>query len=542
MTGLTPLVSIGTGLGRLIPAHPGRINTAVTGSKHGHDRNRWLPAALVGALVVGGVAGGAIIAATQSSAAPATGAAASSSPLSVCDVTSVANKVIPSVVTISARGSGGSGTGSGEVIRSDGYILTNNHVIAVAASGGSVEVQFSDGQSAPATITGRDPQTDLAVIKVDVSRTLPVIAMGSSSSVQVGEASVVIGAPLGLSGTVTSGIISALDRTIQVPADNDTAALLVSAIQTDAAINPGNSGGAMVNCSGQLIGVPTAGATVPSSSGESSGGSIGLGFAIPVNLAKTIADEIIATGWVTHAYFGLGTVPIPAAAAAQGGVPEGLYVQTVVPGGPSAQAGLRPGDVITQINGEPATSAVQLQELTLTKKPGDTIPLQVWRSGQTRPLPSPWAPSPSRGGGRSSPVRGGPRRGNVGTALFGQPGGEAEQGGVRRDPARDQPLALTEGDRTGDEAGRHEREGRLGEGRVREGVQPHEHQVVGLGQDVLRDLLRALRGHQQVQAELTALGGDPDGVLGRHRDQWIAGSAGQTLWASSITIRTGLRS
>ena len=356
----------------------------VTGSKHGQNRNRWLlPAALVGALVVGGVAGGGIVAATKSSAAPAAGAAASSSQLSVCDVTSVANKVIPSVVTISARGSGGSGTGSGEVIRSDGYILTNNHVIAVAAGGGSVEVQFSDGQSAPATITGRDPQTDLAVLKADVSRTLPVIAMGSSSSVQVGEANVVIGAPLGLSGTVTSGIISALDRTIQVPAENNTAALLVSAIQTDAAINPGNSGGAMVNCSGQLIGVPTAGATVPSSSGESSGGSIGLGFAIPVNLATTIADEMIATGSVTHAYFGVGTVPIPAAAAAQGGVPDGLYVQTVVPGGPAAQAGLRPGDVITQINGEPATSAVQLQELTLTKKPGDTVPLQVWRSGQT---------------------------------------------------------------------------------------------------------------------------------------------------------------
>ena len=241
---------------------------------------------------VGAVAGGGIVAATKSSAAPTAGSTASSSQLSVCDVTSVANKVIPSVVTISARGNGGSGTGSGEVIRSDGYILTNNHVIAVAANGGSVEVQFSDGQSAPATITGRYSQTDLAVLKADVSRTLPVIAMGSSSSVQVGEANVVIGAPLGLSGTVTSGIISALDRTVQVPAENNTAALLVSAIQSDAAINPGNSGGAMVNCSGQLIGVPTAGVTVPSSSGESSGGSIGLGFAIPVDLATTIADEI----------------------------------------------------------------------------------------------------------------------------------------------------------------------------------------------------------------------------------------------------------
>jgi putative serine protease PepD len=351
--------------------------------KHGRDTCRWLPwVALVVALVVGGVIGGVIVAATKSSASPAASTTGSGQ-VSACNVTSVADKVMPSMVTISASGKGGSGTGSGEIIQSDGYILTNNHVIAIAAQGGSVEVLFSDGQTAPATITGRDPQTDLAVLKVDTSRKLQPIAMGSSSSVVVGEAAVVIGAPLGLSGTVTSGIVSALDRTIEVPAENDTSALLVSAIQTDASINPGNSGGAMVNCSGQLIGIPSAGATVPSSSGESSGGSIGLGFAIPVDLAKTISDEIIATGTVTHAYFGLGTVPIPPAAAAQGGVPEGLYVQNVVPAGPSAQAGLRQGDVITKINGEPATSSVQLQELTLTKKPGDTVQLEYWRNGQT---------------------------------------------------------------------------------------------------------------------------------------------------------------
>ena len=157
----------------------------------------------------------------------------------------------------------------------------------------------------------------------------------------------------------------------------------MSAIQTDAAINPGNSGGAMVNCSGQLIGVPTAGATVPNSPGESSAAASGSGFAIPVNLAKTIADEIISTGSVTHAYFGLRTVPIPPAAAAQAGVPEGLYVQTVTPGGPAATAGLRMGDVITKINGQPATSTVQLQELTLTKKPGDTVQLEYSRGGQS---------------------------------------------------------------------------------------------------------------------------------------------------------------
>jgi putative serine protease PepD len=194
---------------------------------------------------------------------------------------------------------------------------------------------------------------------------------------------VVLGAPLGLSGTVTSGIVSALDRTIQVPAENDKTALLVSAIQTDASINPGNSGGAMVNCADQLVGVPTAGATVPTESGESSGGSIGLGFAIPVDLAKTISDEIIATGRVTHAYFGLQTVPVPPAAAAQAGVPEGLFVRAVVTGGPAAQAGLRAEDIITKINGQAATSNVQLQELTLTKKPGDQVPVEYWRNGHT---------------------------------------------------------------------------------------------------------------------------------------------------------------
>jgi putative serine protease PepD len=354
----------------------------VNGSKHGQNSRRWLPwAALGAALVVGGVIGGVIVGVTKSSAS--TAAAPSPATVSACAVTSVANQVLPSVVTISARGQGEGGTGSGEVIKSDGYILTNNHVIAVAANGGSVDVQFADGRTAPATITGRDPLTDLAVIKVDTSAKLKVIAMGESSSVKIGQPTVVIGSPLGLSGTVTSGIVSALDRTIQVPGENDSTALLVSAIQTDAPINPGNSGGAMVNCSDQLIGVPSAGATVPTSSGESSGGSIGLGFAIPVDLAKTISNEIISTGSVTHAFFGLETLPIPPVAAEQAGLPEGLYVRAVTPGGPAAQAGLRAEDVITSINGAPATSNIQLQELALTKKPGDTVTLEYQRNGHT---------------------------------------------------------------------------------------------------------------------------------------------------------------
>jgi putative serine protease PepD len=344
--------------------------------KHGAHQRRWVPMAILGAILVGAGLIVGIIAGTTS-----TSSAANSGP-STCAVTQVADQVIPSVVTIAVQGPGGGGTGSGEVINSDGYILTNNHVIAAAANAGSIEVQFSDGTTAPATLTGRDPQTDLAVIKVNNVQNLSVIQMGSSSDLQVGQPVVVIGAPLGLSGTVTSGIVSALDRTIQVPGEGNSSALLVSAIQTDAAINPGNSGGSMVDCAGDLVGIPSAGATVPSSSGESSGGSIGLGFAIPVDLAKTISNEIIATGTVTHAYFGLSALPIPPAAASAAGVPEGLFVKAVVPGGPAAQAGLRPDDVITTINGEAATTTTQLQEVTLTQKPGSTVQLGYYRDGK----------------------------------------------------------------------------------------------------------------------------------------------------------------
>jgi len=365
-------------------------NQAPAPGKHeapGGSRHWWLWASGVVALVVVGVGGGLIGAAiaspNSSSNASSTGNAAATT-TSACQVTSVANDVLPSVVTISARGSGGGGTGSGEVIRSDGYILTNNHVISIAANGGSVEVLYSDGTSAPATIVGRDVMTDLAVLKVTPpSHGLKVIALGSSSSVEVGQPVVALGAPLGLSGTVTSGIVSALDRTVEVPAEDNKNALLVSAVQTDAAINPGNSGGALVNCAGQLIGVPSAGATVPTEGGGSSAGNIGIGFAIPVDIAKAISDEIIATGTVTHAFFGLQTVPIPESAAAEAGVSGGLYVAGVVPGGPAASAGLREGDVITEIDGAPATSNVQLQELTLTKKPGEQVSLTYVRDGNT---------------------------------------------------------------------------------------------------------------------------------------------------------------
>jgi putative serine protease PepD len=343
-----------------------------TNSSSTHRRRWWLWAGLgVLVVLVGGVAGGLIVAATQSSDE------------NTCSATSVADKTLPTVVTIMVRRGASGSTGSGEIIRSDGYILTNNHVISLAAKGGSIEVLFSDGTTSSATLTGRDPQTDLAVIKVNASESLPVIPFGSSSEVQVGEPVVALGAPLGLSSTVTTGIVSALDRTVEVPSDNGTTALLVSAIQTDAAINPGNSGGALTDCSGNLIGVNSAGASVPNESGQSSAGSVGLGFAIPISTAETVSNELIATGTVTHSDFGIQVAQIPPAAAQQAGTSEGLYVVAVVPGGPSSDAGLRRGDIITEINGEPATDPNQLTAVTLTEKPGDTVTITYERNGSS---------------------------------------------------------------------------------------------------------------------------------------------------------------
>jgi putative serine protease PepD len=298
-----------------------------------------------------------------------------------CDVTAVADQQLPSVVTIMAGSGGAGGVGSGEVIRSDGYILTNNHVIIPAVSGGTLHALFDDGKSAAATIVGRDPLTDLAVIRVTGISGLRTIPIGDSSKLRIGQPVIALGAPLGLSSTVTSGIVSALDRTVQVPGEGDQTALLIDAIQTDAAINPGNSGGALVDCAGKLVGVPTAGASVPSPSGEAGGGSIGLGFAIPVNLATKVADEIISTGKATHAFIGLQAEPLSANATREGGQAEGLLVIAVAPGGPAATAGLTAGDIITRIDGRPAVNNDQLMALTLSRRAGDRVELGYKRNG-----------------------------------------------------------------------------------------------------------------------------------------------------------------
>jgi putative serine protease PepD len=282
------------------------------------------------------------------------------------------------VVTIGVRGSGESGTGSGVIIRPDGFILTNNHVVEAAASGGRVQVDLYKGQSnVDARIIGRDPKTDLAVIRID-QKDLPAATLGQSSSLAVGAPVVALGAPLGLSSTVTSGIISALDRNVDVPSSSGDSGVLIGAIQTDAAINPGNSGGPLVDSLGQVIGINSAIATAPGTAGE--GGSIGVGFAIPIDYARSVADEIIRTGKATHPYLGITATSIEPASGAQ----PGARIRTIVPDGPAARASLQVGDLIIKVDDRPVEGVDDLIALTRLHKVGDVVTVTYVRGGDEK--------------------------------------------------------------------------------------------------------------------------------------------------------------
>jgi putative serine protease PepD len=332
--------------------------------------------ALGGAVLValiGGVVGGVVVKETWTSGS---GSTTASGQAAACPAATVADDALPSVVTVQARSGQQGGSGSGVVIRSGGYVLTNDHVIAVASDGGTISIVRSDGETTGATLVGRDPVTDLAVIKAEQTESLPPISLGESGSLEVGQPVVALGSPLGLNSSVTAGIVSALNRYVRVPSETGQTAHLVNAIQTDAAINPGNSGGALVDCSANLVGINTAGAAVP----NSPGGSIGLGFAIPIDLAKGIADELIANGKVSHLSIGVQLQQISPELAQQAGVSQGLYVTAVTSGGPADEAGLRPGDIILEVDGDPATIDA-LTVKTLTLKAGDTIQLSYERAG-----------------------------------------------------------------------------------------------------------------------------------------------------------------
>ncbi|WP_347353119.1 trypsin-like peptidase domain-containing protein [Intrasporangium sp.] len=351
------------------------MTTGPEGAAHQGGRarppfSRW---GAVAALVAAGFVGGAVGALSVSGL--------SSADDRVCRGTAVAERTLPSVVTVLTSGRTGAGNGTGQLVRAGGYILTNDHVISSVARSGALAVQYSDGTHSEATIVGRDPSTDLAVLKAgDESKGRPLIRIGSSSSLRIGQPVVALGAPLGLSSTVTTGIVSALGRLLSVPSETGPAAHLVDAIQTDAAINPGNSGGPLVDCSGALVGINTAIAVVPTPEGGGGGGSVGVGFAIPVDLAQPIAEQLITSGRARHPYLGLSAQPLPVESGSD--VPPGLFVTAVDPGGPADQAGVRAGDVIVAVGGQPAQSVEQLVVKTLTLRPGDPVAVTLWREGK----------------------------------------------------------------------------------------------------------------------------------------------------------------
>lgn len=320
------------------------------------------------ALVGGGLGG---LAAIKLSPAPGS-----------CDTTRVATAALPSVVTVFVTGADASGSGSGAIIRADGVVLTNDHVIAAAATSGTIEVLLNNGEKLAADLVGTDPLTDLAVLKLDRNK-LPTLLLAPREPLTVGQPVVALGAPLGLSGTVTSGIVSALGRNVPVPKANGGTTVLAGAIQTDASINPGNSGGPLVTCEGRLVGVNTAISTVPNASGVGGGGSVGIGFAVPASTAQRIVDELLANGRATHPWIGATTAEVTPDIADRFGTSAGLFVQEVASGGPADIAGLEPGDVITRIGGESAHT-VSLAWLLVSAKVGDEVAVEYVREGASR--------------------------------------------------------------------------------------------------------------------------------------------------------------
>jgi putative serine protease PepD len=294
---------------------------------------------------------------------------------STTDVAAIAEAVLPSVVSILIEAGNNSGSGSGFIVQSDGYILTNNHVAAPAANGGELTVVFEDGEKAVAKIVGRNTSYDLAVLKVDRTG-LPAAVLGDSSAVRVGEVAIAIGAPLGLNGTVTSGIISSLDRPVTAGGSGELA--FINAIQTDAAINPGNSGGPLLDARGRVIGINSAIATLAGIVGGETG-SIGLGFAIPINTAKRISEELIATGE--------SQTPIIGVVLNTAYTGEGAEISEITPGGPAQKAGLRVGDVITGFNGRQVADSTELVVAIRSYAPGERIEIMVNRNGAASMLP-----------------------------------------------------------------------------------------------------------------------------------------------------------
>lgn len=290
-------------------------------------------------------------------------------------IAALAARLIPAVVSIAVSGGGNSGTGSGFFLDSDGFILTNNHVVESAANGGRITVETSDGKKYPATLVGRDSSYDLAVLKINV-QAAPTLQLGNSDQVMVGDSVIAIGSPLGLSGTVTAGIISSKNRAVTT-GNGFGESSFINALQTDAAINPGNSGGPLVDSTGAVIGVNSAIATLGVSS---QAGSIGLGFAIPINQAKKTAEQLINTGSATYPIMGISVdTQFTGAGALISKESTGI-----TPGGPADKAGLRKGDLIVALDGSDIENSDELIVAIRSKNIGDKVKVKYKRNNITR--------------------------------------------------------------------------------------------------------------------------------------------------------------
>lgn len=377
----------------------GGFDQGTGGSDHGprtatqqkKSRGGLIAALVAGALVIGLVAGaiGGVVGAkttddSSSSSAlplggdPNTGSGNNEPAAPAGSIQEVAAKTLPSVVSIDVISGSEAGEGSGVVLSDDGVIMTNNHVVAGTsgnARGSQIQVNFQDGSRAAARLVGADSISDIAVIKVD-KRGLTPINVGTSKNLAVGQSVIAIGAPLGLQGTVTTGIISALNRPVSTSREGGTTSV-IDAIQTDAAINPGNSGGALVNARGALIGINTAIASLGASEQQQSG-SIGLGFAIPIDQAIRVANELQKTGKASHASLGVQVRPNSPAET------PGAVVSDVTAGGPAAQAGIPKNAIVTKLDDRNIASGDALVAAVRSHAPGEKVTVTYVANGQTR--------------------------------------------------------------------------------------------------------------------------------------------------------------
>ena len=334
--------------------------------------------------VLGGLAGGGLVAVldrndqTVAGGITVQGSSAPAAANQSGTAEAAAATAMKSVVTLSVRGQQEGGTGSGIVIRSDGYILTNEHVTAVADGGGSITVAFSDGRTTPAKLVGADKATDLAVVKVNLTG-LTAATFADSDTIKVGQTVVAVGSPLGLNGTVTEGIVSALHRPTSGASDNSA---VIDAIQTDAAINPGNSGGALVDLAGRVVGINQSIATAGSNSGQQGEpGNIGIGFAIPSDTAARISQELITSGKATHAQLGVET---QTATSSDQQTAIGATIASVSPGSAAANAGVKAGDVVTKVNDRVIGQSEDLAATIRSYAPGTKVTLTIKRGNDTR--------------------------------------------------------------------------------------------------------------------------------------------------------------